>query len=87
MKKESFLYAKIREIWNRHTEEGTPRKIIESNMAREFRLCREEVRRVIDEMHLENELQRKRIKRTQIQFTPSKDRETYLSELRASRNQ
>lgn len=88
MKKEPFLYQKLRGIFNKHTEEGTPRKMIEANMAREFRLCREEVRRVIEEMHLENDvLSKKRVKREagRPEYHSSKDQETYLEDLRASR--
>ena len=86
-KKEPYLYQKIREIWNKHTEEGTPKKIIESNMAREFRLCRDEVHRVVEEMHLENEiLLRKKQRIRRVEFAaPARDREMYLEELKASR--
>ena len=85
-KKEPYLYQKIREIWTKHTEEGTPRKIIESNMAREFRLCKDEVHRVMEEMHLETEILRKKQRIRRVDFaTPARDREMYLTELKASR--
>ena len=87
-KKEPYLYQKIREIWTKHTEEGTPKKIIESNMAREFRLCKGEVHRVMEEMHLENEMllrKKQRINRRTEFAAPARDREMYLTELKASR--
>jgi hypothetical protein len=81
LKSESFIYQKIREIFNKHSSNGTPRKMIEANMAREFRLGKMEIKRVMDEMHLENDIQRKHIKKVRLE-APTITQDTYLADLR-----
>ena len=83
---ESLIYQKFEALFKKHSADGTtPRKLIESNMAREFRLSRDECHRLLEGMHLEQqEMKKRRLKRTQPQYQ-EKTNETYQAELRASR--
>jgi hypothetical protein len=49
----SPVVEKIRELFNRHNPDGrAPLKILEANMARDFRLSAEQMRKCIEELNL-----------------------------------
>jgi len=53
-KKMPFIYQKFLSMVSKRSEEGNPRTRLEENMARDFRLCREDVRKIFAELHLGN---------------------------------
>jgi hypothetical protein len=63
------MYQKLRELYNKHAQNGTPRNMIEANMSREFRLCRDELKKVMGEMDLEAP-QKRHVKRVRLQPQP-----------------
>lgn len=83
----SFLYIKLEALFQKHSADGTtPRKIIEANMAREFRLAKLDIHNILEEMHLEQEAMRKRrLKRDEPKEYAKPSTDTYQRELRAYR--
>jgi hypothetical protein len=83
---ESFITQKFKELFKKHSADGTtPRKLIESNMSREMRFSKDEIHKILENMHLEQEeAKKRRLKRIQPQYT-EKNNETYQAELRSQR--
>ena len=53
-KKMPFIYEKFIAMVTKRSEEGSPRTRLEENMARDFRLCRSDVKKIFEELHLGN---------------------------------
>jgi hypothetical protein len=52
-KKIPFIYQKFLDMVNARTEDGTcPNTRLEENMARDFRLCRQDVKRIFTELKI-----------------------------------
>ena len=84
----SFIYQKISELFKKHSAGGTtPRKLIEAGISREFRISKEECRRLIEELHLEQKemISRRRVKREEKVEYERASSESYLNELKSSR--
>jgi uncharacterized protein YwgA len=87
MEEKSFIYQKLEALFRKHSADGTtPRKLIEANMAREFRICKEDLHKILEEMNLtQEEMKRRRVKReTKVEYI-SKSPDAYQNDLRASR--
>ena len=86
MEEQSWIYQKFEALFKKHSADGTtPRKLIESNMSREFRLSRDECHRLLEGMKLDQqETKRRRLRRMQPQYE-EKGTENYQAELRAQR--
>ena len=60
----SFIYQKFICMAKKRTEEGGyPRTRLEENMARDFRLCRSDVKKIFEELHLGNLDERHKVKK------------------------
>lgn len=83
---QSWIYQKFEALFKKHSADGTtPRKLIEAGISREMRFSKDEVRRVLEGLHLEQEeMKKRRLRRIQPQYT-EKSNETYQADLRASR--
>lgn len=58
---DNFIYQKLADLFKKHSQDGaTPKKIIEANLAREFRLSKIEIQKVLQEMNLSQANMRKR---------------------------
>ena len=83
-KKMPFIYQKFLNMVSKRSEEGNPRTRLEENMARDFRLCREDVRRIFAELHLGNMekpvVKKKKSNRALPEYA-RKDEEDFLNEL------
>jgi hypothetical protein len=91
MGQKPFIYQKLEALFRKHSHDGTtPRKLIEAGISREFRLCRDDVRRMMDEMELEKDkfVEKKKaaatIKAMKYDRVNKKD-DDYLAELRSFR--
>lgn len=85
MKAQPFIYQKLAALFHKHEQEGnTPRQVLESNIAREFRVSKEEVRKIMEEMNLgQNNMRRKKLKETYEYH--ENERPDYQAEMRTFR--
>jgi hypothetical protein len=85
-KKMPFIYEKFLSMVKKRNEEGGyPRTRLEENMARDFRLCRDDVRRIFAELkigNLEDDYQHVKKKRTRcLPEYSQKTEDDFLNEL------
>jgi len=81
-----IIRQKIEALFRKHSMDGTtPRKLLESNMARELRFTRDECHSLINDFNLERtESHKRKMKRVAPQLQ-ERSGETYNADLRASR--
>lgn len=79
----SPIDQKFEELFRKHSAGGsTPRKLIEAGISREFRLCREEVKKMMERLHLEQEEIKSKRRRTAVNYEQKAD---YARDLRTFR--
>ena len=80
-----FIYEKFIAMVTKRSEEGSPRTRLEENMARDFRLCRDDVKKIFAELHLGNleekhTVKKKKVVRALPEYSP-KTEEDFLNDL------
>jgi hypothetical protein len=83
---ESFIIQKFIALFNKHSADGTtPRKLIESNLSREFRLSREECHRLLEGLKIDQAERKKRnARRFEKVNYESTSQDQYYKELKSS---
>lgn len=81
-----IIRQKIETLFRKHSADGTtPRKLLESNIARELRFTREECSSLIEQFNLERQEKHRRKMRHVSPQLQERSGEAYSADLRASR--